>query len=145
MFQVTDILSWLFHKYGSNAVKNSRLCRIHFHSLTFHMIGTVPGTWSNSVVAVTMGTQIAGLQACDRETFHLNDVDLRFPETYSRFTGGLPVRFNSKKPVVSFSHRDLDFSLSPVLVCREPLKTVGLGDAISATGLIHSKFTRWRS
>ena len=92
-----------------------------------------------------MGTQIAGLQACDQDTFHLNDVDLRFSRSYKLYSGAEAVEFDANNPVVTFKHKDIEFSLSPVLVCRNPLKTVGLGDAISSTGLIHSEYKGRRS
>ena len=55
------MLVWLLRTYGVG----SRLTRVHFHSLTFHMMATLPGSpWSNSQVAVSAGTQVAGLQVC---------------------------------------------------------------------------------
>lgn len=36
--------------------------------------------------------------------------------------------------------KGLDFSLAIVGVCKEPKKTVGLGDSISASGLLHHRF-----
>ena len=34
-----------------------------------------------------------------------------------------------------FKTGDISFAVSPVLVCKHPLRTVGLGDAISSIGL----------
>jgi hypothetical protein len=35
-----------------------------------------------------------------------------------------------------------DFALAPVLVCKQPIKTVGLGDSISAAGLASAVWLR---
>ncbi len=51
------------------------------------------------------------------------------------------VAFNTTYPVIEFQRgTNLNFYFTPVLVCKKPIKTVGLGDAISSTGLIYSSF-----
>ncbi len=47
---------------------------------------------------------------------------------------------NISNPVTEFRRGKINFFLSPVLVCKKPLKTVGLGDAISSVGLLYSCF-----
>ena len=42
-------------------------------------------------------------------------------------------------PVTVWGRGNVTFHLSPVLVCKQPLRTVGLGDAISAEGLVYSE------
>ena len=104
------------------------------------MIGIVPGRWGNSQVAVAAGTRNAGLQACDTPTFHLQDVDLQIPLMFPLYTGDVERNFSHSDPVMSFTLASFEFQFSPVLVCKTPLKTVGLGDSISATGLLYSTF-----
>ena len=43
---------------------------------------------------------------------------------------------------VAWQRDNLDYFMSPVYVCRKPLKTVGLGDAISSAGLLNSEFSQ---
>lgn len=50
------------------------------------------------------------------------------------------VRFDPARPVIEFRRSDNKFFFTPVLVCKEPQKTVGLGDAISSIGLVYSVF-----
>ncbi len=38
------------------------------------------------------------------------------------------------------SNDNIKLYICPVLVCKRPLKTVGLGDAISASGLLYNVF-----
>jgi ADP-dependent glucokinase len=47
---------------------------------------------------------------------------------------------NSTNPIIKFERNSIKFYITPVLVCKMPLKTVGLGDAISSTGLFYSLF-----
>ncbi|KAI4825557.1 hypothetical protein KUCAC02_021237, partial [Chaenocephalus aceratus] len=45
-----------------------------------------------------------------------------------------------EQPVTVWRRGNVTFHLTAVLVCRQPLRTVGLGDAISAEGLVYSEF-----
>ena len=137
---VTDTLVWLLNQYHESDDYQTRLTRIHFHSLIFHIIITVPGKWEHSDIAVAAGTRRAGRRACDVNTLVPTDIDLRIPESFPLFTGGEEITFDPSNPVLSFQYDGYDISFSPVLVCRKPLKTVGLGDSISATGLLYSKY-----
>ena len=65
---VSDLLHWLMQTYSSISGTSS-LTRVHLHTLTFHVIAVVEGTWKNSKQAVMAGAKIAGLQACDSTTF----------------------------------------------------------------------------
>jgi ADP-dependent phosphofructokinase/glucokinase len=50
------------------------------------------------------------------------------------------IMLNSTNPIIKFERNSIKFYITPVLVCKMPLKTVGLGDAISSTGLFYSLF-----
>jgi hypothetical protein len=88
--------------------------------------------------------QVAGLQACDHpHALRLPDVDLHFPPQFRPYSGAAAETLDARRPVRRYgtAWRGVALALSPVLVCRKPAKTVGLGDAISATGLIHSQYS----
>ncbi len=87
-------------------------------------------------------------QACDNE-----GVDLLMPESFEVSTGK-NLKLDTVDPVVVISllsslgykiyfllqiweEDNIEFYLAPVLVCRKPVRTVGLGDAISAVGLVY--------
>lgn len=141
----SDLLHWLMQTY-SQANTDSRLSRVHFHSLAFHIIAVVKGgPWSNSRSAVLAGTRVAALQACDLEEFHPAKFELRISLNFSLSYSDprlsqTRVTFSSSEPVVTWERGGVEYHLSPVLVCRNPLKTVGLGDAISSFGLLYSDF-----
>lgn len=141
--KMSDMVLWLLQTYGySKNNPKSRLTRVHFHSLTYHIVGVVPGAWSNSESAVAAGTRLAGRQACDVGNLSPEEVDLRIPENFKLFSGDIDRQFDQENPVLSWDREGLHFVFSPVLVCHEPKKTVGLGDAISATGLMYSQFNK---
>lgn len=137
----TDMILWILKTYGYSLENpDNKLTRVHFHSLTFHIIGTVKGAWHNNKAAVAAGTRTAGQQACDTPTIDPDKVRLRIPRTFRLFTGDKEREFNETNPVTSWELEGYNFEFSPVLVCAEPLKTVGLGDAISSTGLMFSEY-----
>ena len=137
---VTDTLTWLLQTAGySEANRRSRLTRIHFHSLSFHLVATAAGVWLNSVEAVAAGAYAAGRQACDHK-FEPDQLEMRISPKLKFYSGATTRQFDSDAPVSEFTHKGYSFAFSPVLVCLNPEKTVGLGDAISATGLLYSEF-----
>ena len=97
------------------------------------------------MTAVGAAARVAGQRACQVSEIDAERVRLMFPEIYLRSLKDQqlrrePVVFDSNSPVDSWQRNGISFYLSPVLVCRKPLKTVGLGDAISATGLLNSQY-----
>nr|CAB3220257.1 ADP-dependent glucokinase [Phallusia mammillata] len=140
-----DILHWMIEKYGNDG---SRLTRIHFHTLPYHIaVVNDTSSWKNQASSVAAGTRIASTQACD-------DLDGLKPHKMElRVSGDIqlsaqpdvnlkPVTFDPKNPIVSWQRSRAMFHFSPVLVCRKPIKTVGLGDSISAVGLYYSGYER---
>ena len=110
---------------------HSKLSRIHFHSLPFHVIATTASSaWGDQLASLSAGSRQAILQACGNEDLLSVDADI-----------GL-VTVNNKqiiKPVIEIKD-GISFHITPTLVCRKPLQTVGLGDGISASGLLYSKY-----
>lgn len=145
---MADLLDWVLMTFGRNlryGSASSRLTRIHFHCLTYHMIAVLPRTWANNNVAVAAGSRAASRQACDKEDLNAEDVELRTPEYFARSVQQWELRRNLVKhdeanPVTSWRRDNVEYFFSAVLVCRQPKRTVGLGDCISATGLQYSNF-----
>eukprot|EP00118_Oscarella_pearsei_P012684 m.95441 g.95441 ORF g.95441 m.95441 type:complete len:342 (+) comp36851_c0_seq2:644-1669(+) len=143
---VADQVHWLLKQFGvgSSAKPNSRMTRVHFHSLTFHMLSIVKGTWKNSMSAVGAAARIAGSKACNTPSIDPEKVKLKIPSAFLRSVNEVslrrePIVYNPDKPVTGWNRGNVQTFFSPVLVCKKPLKTVGLGDAISATGLQYSE------
>lgn len=165
--KIVDILEWTLTKFGQQKSINptSKLTRIHFHCLIFHIIAEViddgdvkkkKTTWSNTKSSLMSGSKIAAKQACgvefedESENRNLEKLlDFRFLSKDDNFTihinsedgkGSTQLKFNSTHPVIEFTRGCVKFALTPVLMCKNPVKTVGLGDAISANGLLYSNF-----
>lgn len=143
----SDLLHWLMQTYTNLGRKESRLTRVHFHTLSFHIVATLvsPQYWHNSKSAVLAGTRIAALQACDLKHFDPTKFELRIPLNISLSASDdnlsrRVAHITPESPVASWERDGVEYVMTPVLVCKTPLKTVGLGDAISAMGLLHSEF-----
>ncbi|KAG8440245.1 hypothetical protein GDO86_006133 [Hymenochirus boettgeri] len=135
---VSDIIFWIL-KGSEN--KTSALTRVHFHTLAYHILATIDGFWGNQMSAVAAGARIAGAQACANETIDPSRVTLKSPLEFSTSqeqTGGT-ARVSSQEPVAVWSREGVTFHFTPVLVCKHPTRTVGLGDAISSEGLYFSE------
>ncbi|XP_054419924.1 ADP-dependent glucokinase isoform X1 [Pteronotus mesoamericanus] len=138
---VSDILFWILKEHGKSKSRASDLTRIHFHTLAYHILVTVDGYWANQLAAVAAGARVAGTQACATETIDTSQVSLRAPREFltSRSEAGSRIIFNPDEPVVGWHREGVSFHFTPVLVCKDPIRTVGLGDAISAEGLFYSE------
>ena len=146
-----DILNWLFDTYSPLNRNDSRLTRVHFHSLTYHVIVTAKDTldgtaWRNGLNAVMEGSKIASLQACDTNEIKSSLHELQIPKTFCLSNNDAVlhksvIEYHPDNGYVAWlRNNEVEFKMSPVYVCKKPLKTVGLGDAISATGLLNSEF-----
>ncbi|XP_023568394.1 ADP-dependent glucokinase isoform X1 [Octodon degus] len=138
---VSDILFWVLQEHGASTGRASALTRIHFHTLVYHILATVDGHWSNQLAAVAAGARVAGTQACATKSIDTSRVSLRAPREFmtSHSEGGSRVVLNPSKPVAEWHRGGVSFYFTPVLVCKDPVRTVGLGDAISAEGLFYSE------
>ncbi|XP_054581062.1 ADP-dependent glucokinase isoform X3 [Eptesicus fuscus] len=138
---VSDILFWILKEHGKSKSRASDLTRIHFHTLVYHILATVDGHWANQLAAVAAGARVAGTQACATETIDTSRVSLRAPHEFltSHSEAGSRVIFNPDEPVTEWHREGVSFHFTPVLVCKDPVRTVGLGDAISTEGLFYSE------
>lgn len=142
-----DIIADLLYHVLSHFGASGRLSRVHFHTLSFHIIGTKKGVWDSPRAATAWGSLSTSQRAC-KATTHYHEhgsleghATLRFEEKFRLHRGtedselGAERTFNPDQAVISWERGDMEFALVPVLVCTPPEKTVGLGDAISAAGL----------
>ncbi|XP_058501282.1 ADP-dependent glucokinase isoform X1 [Solea solea] len=140
--QVSDILYWVLEQHGRiEPSSEADLTRIHFHTLAYHVLATVDGYWGNQAAAVMAGARVASSQACGLQSVDVSKVELKvqleFPS--SHFEPREKLTLNPAEPVTVWRRGNITFHLTPVLVCKQPLRTVGLGDAISAEGLVYSE------
>ncbi|KAJ8417146.1 hypothetical protein AAFF_G00283730 [Aldrovandia affinis] len=140
--RVSDILLWILEQHGrTDPESEADLTRIHFHTLAYHVLATVDGYWGNQVSAVAAGARVAGSQACGLPSIDITKVALRAPmEFHSSYSEPRESLYlDPAEPVTVYHRGNVTFYLTPVLVCKQPLRTVGLGDAISAEGLLFSE------
>ncbi|KAJ8249259.1 hypothetical protein GJAV_G00232890 [Gymnothorax javanicus] len=140
--RVSDILLWVLEQHGrTDPESEADLTRIHFHTLAYHVLATVDGYWGNQVAAVAAGARVAGSQACGLESIDPSKVTLRAPRDFhsSHSEPRQSFSLDPATPVTVYRRGNVTFYMTPVLVCKQPLRTVGLGDAISAEGLLYSE------
>ncbi|XP_066557861.1 ADP-dependent glucokinase isoform X2 [Amia ocellicauda] len=140
--QVSDILFWILQQHGrTDPESEADLTRIHFHTLAYHILVTVDGFWANQVSAVAAGARVAGSQACGTPSIDVGMVALKAPLKFhtSHSEPRETLTLDPSEPVTVWHRENVSFHLTPVLVCKHALRTVGLGDAISAEGLLYSE------
>jgi ADP-dependent glucokinase len=145
---VAVALKHVFNSLGARGPLS--LTRIHFHYLRYHIVAerkcgtggastgpSVCNEWGSGNLSVAAGSLAATQQACRQRAVVLSDVKLALdPVTFE--AGGRTVHVNPADAVTQWEDGDVVFYLSPVLVCRNPTQTVGLGDTISSTGLVYA-------
>lgn len=144
---IPDLLHWLMVTFSSRSEKSAVLTRVHLHTLSFHIIATVEGgPWTHNKEAVMAGAQIAGLQSCGVDTFNSTLFKVLLPNEFHISATDTKLSKRLLTAVDGWTEWSRDgilYYLSPVLVCKNPSKTVGLGDAITATGLLYSQFVKF--
>ncbi|GCB66603.1 hypothetical protein scyTo_0013595 [Scyliorhinus torazame] len=142
---VSDIIFWLLKEYGRTEMhKDSDLTRVHFHTLTYHILATVDGYWSNQISSVAAGARAAGSQACGTDTIDPTKVILDSPAEFvlsqtDTLLKNKKMTLSPTNPVRVWQRENISFYITPVLICVNPIRTVGLGDTISAEGLLYSE------
>ncbi|XP_019729441.1 ADP-dependent glucokinase [Hippocampus comes] len=141
--QVSDILLWILERHGrSDPSSEADLTRVHFHTLAYHVLATVDGHWANQAAAVMAGARVASSQACGTRAVDPTKVELKVPLSFhsSDSEPRVALTLDPAAPLTAWRRGNVTFHMTPVLVCKQPLRTVGLGDAISAEGLVYSEF-----
>ncbi len=111
--------------------------RLHFHSLGLHVIGVRQGSrWRAENAAVLTGSVATSLRVCNAtELDEKSDMFQVLAEESFDTSDGRRLTFS---PHANWTHDGIAFSACPVLVCRQPVQTVGAGDSISSSALIRS-------
>ncbi|KAM9815820.1 ADP-dependent glucokinase isoform X2 [Syngnathus typhle] len=146
--QVSDILLWILERHGrSDPSSEAELTRVHFHTLAYHVLATVDGYWANQEAAVAAGARVASSQACGTRVVDVAKTELKAPLRFhsSDSEPRVALTLDPTAPVTAWRRGNVTFHMTPVLVCKRPLRTVGLGDAISAEGLVYSEFKSQRT
>ncbi|RCN44609.1 ADP-specific Phosphofructokinase/Glucokinase region [Ancylostoma caninum] len=152
---VVEMLDWLLKTFGRDRMNpNSknfgyRLQRIHFQCLTYQMVVSSGNDWSNLASGLAASSRLAGRMACNLVNQARLETDMLEVRTAPSFILdkklGKMYNFHAHNPIASWMRDQTLFIFTPVLVCKFPMKTVGVDDAISTTGLLYSQFYRFDS
>lgn len=110
-----------------------KLERIHFHSYKFHVLSTrVDGMFGNGTNAAILASLEASKKACNIE--HIRDKDFdKFIVSWNTANNN----YDSRNPLKIWIEDGIEYIFVPVINCKNPYKTVGLGDSISSIGLVN--------
>ncbi|KAJ3429533.1 adp-dependent glucokinase [Anaeramoeba flamelloides] len=125
--------------------QNTKLSRIHFHCLGYHMIGQIKDIWEDAHNAVASGSIKASTQASGytiQEAVAMKNFatrNLEFKKHSWKLNG---INWNNEGVIRDFDVDSYKFFWAPVAPCKIPIKTVGLGDAISISGFMNSNMKK---
>eukprot|EP01155_Anaeramoeba_flamelloides_P001697 Anaeramoba_flamelloidesa1055911_29.p1 GENE.a1055911_29~~a1055911_29.p1 ORF type:complete len:482 (-),score=132.48 a1055911_29:94-1539(-) len=137
---VSQVIYDLFSKF-----ENTKLSRIHFHCLGYHMVGQKPEIWEDSYNAVAAGSLQASIQASGftiKNAIQMENFATEKLEFNERSWKLDQVNWNNDGIIRDFDMQNIKFFWAPVAPCKIPIKTVGLGDAISITGFMNSNMKK---
>uniref|UniRef100_H3GDX2 ADP-dependent glucokinase n=1 Tax=Phytophthora ramorum TaxID=164328 RepID=H3GDX2_PHYRM len=144
----------------------AQLSRIHFHTLQFHIVCQKEGSmWEDPKTALVQSALMSSKVACGKppapgseaadddkpkpmRTSAEMEVDperieilLARQQLLSK-SQGLKVDLDPFSPVVTWQEADFQCHLVPMLACKKPDHTAGLGDNISGTGVAYHRIQK---
>ncbi|CAH0474398.1 unnamed protein product [Peronospora belbahrii] len=153
------------NKNGDKTLALAQLSRIHFHTLQFHIVCQKDGSiWEDPTTALVQSALMSSKVACGKpapasatsdddkpqpmRTSAEMEVD---PERIEILLArqqllskrqGLTVDLDPFSPVVTWQEADFQCHLVPMLACKKPDHTAGLGDNISGTGVSYHRLQK---
>lgn len=147
--EVSAVAAALEYVFKAARAQGSSVSRIHFHSLGYHIVATARSDadgggdasklqqWSHAAASAAQGSVAATYQACNvtgHADLHGDDLKLVVSTRLDVDGTGTDIRQLSKDEAIhQWDTASLRLTFVPVLVCKEPHVTVGLGDAISSS------------
>jgi ADP-dependent glucokinase len=146
----------------------AQLSRIHFHTLQFHIVCQKEGSmWADPTTALVQSALMSSKVACGkppapgsasgdgdddepkpmRSSAEMEvdperiEVLLARQQLLSK-RQGLKVDLDPFSPVVSWQEADFQCHLVPMMACKKPDHTAGLGDNISGTGVAYHRLQK---
>ena len=133
--KITDAMVWILKDVANRQGPHRHLTRIHMHSHRFHAVAIRLGSgWSGAAEGLLHGAFTAATKACRSDAANLFDF------SRPKFSNGtvLP-HYTDRPPVVTWRDGDIRVFVVPTILCKKPVGTVGLGDAISAASLVFTE------
>ncbi|KAI9910555.1 hypothetical protein PsorP6_011037 [Peronosclerospora sorghi] len=146
----------------------AQLSRIHFHTLQFHIVCQKDGgLWEDPTTALIQSALMSSKVACGKPPPPSSSTDaapkdkaqpmrpsaemevdpdrielLLAREQLVSARQGLKVDLDPFSPVVTWHEADFTCHLVPMLACKKPDHTAGLGDNISGTGVAYHRLQK---
>ncbi|CAI5706059.1 unnamed protein product [Peronospora effusa] len=147
-------------KQGTLAL--AQLSRIHFHTLQFHIVCQKKGsTWEDPTTALVQSALMSSKVACGKPAPASDGDEPQLMRTSAEMEvdperieillarqqllskrQGLKVDLDPFSPVVTWQEADFQCHLVPMLACKKPDHTAGLGDNISGTGVSYHRIQK---
>lgn len=145
------------------SVALAQLSRIHFHTLQFHIVCQKVGSkWEDPTTALVQSALMSSKVACGKSPTTTTEEDRPQPMRTSaemevdpdRITTlltrqqllserqDLKVELDPFSPIVTWQEADFQCHLVPMLACKKPDHTAGLGDNISGTGVAYHRIQK---
>lgn len=141
----------------SETLALAQLNRIHFHTLQFHIICQKDDSiWEDPTTALIQSSLMSSKLACGKNNTtpaimrHSADMEVDLDrvevllarELLLSKKQGLTVSIDPESPVVSWREADYQCHMVPMLACKKPDRTAGLGDNISGTGMAYHRILK---
>ncbi|KAG7383448.1 hypothetical protein PHYBOEH_009888 [Phytophthora boehmeriae] len=144
----------------------AQLSRIHFHTLQFHIVCQKEGSmWEDPTTALVQAALMSSKVACGMPPAPGDDSDdddkpkamrtsaemevdpervevLLTREQLLSKRQGLKVELDPFSPVITWQEADFQCHLVPMIACKKPDHTAGLGDNISGTGVAYHRIQK---
>ncbi|RLN46944.1 hypothetical protein BBJ29_006372 [Phytophthora kernoviae] len=144
----------------------AQLSRIHFHTLQFHIVCQKEGSmWEDPTTALVQSALMSSKVACGKPPAPGDDSDdddkpkpmrtsaemevdpsrvevLLTREQLLSKRQDLKVELDPFSPVITWQEADFQCHLVPMIACKKPDHTAGLGDNISGTGVAYHRLQK---
>ena len=151
--QLTSVIDYAarMRRETGNSEALGRLDRIHFHSLEFHILCQRSGSsWADGRDALVQGAMATTKSACGESKrgrkikqmqVKAEDIELLLPRKVPFGLGSVSeFLISPRAPINSWTHDEFECLMVPVMVCKSPDHTAGLGDNISGSGLAYHRY-----
>lgn len=144
-------------KAAAESLALAQLSRIHFHTLQFHIIcQQEDGIWEDPTTALIHSSLMSSKVACGKNNSDPSvlrpslemeiDTDrvelLLARQVLVSKQQSLRVDIDPFSPVITWHEADFKCHLVPMLACKRPDHTAGLGDNISGTGMAYHRLQK---
>ncbi|OQR93268.1 hypothetical protein THRCLA_08478 [Thraustotheca clavata] len=147
--QLAQVIEFAENSKATNAALG-RLSRIHFHTLQFHILCHTD-VWDSATVALMQSALMSSKLACGDHsngprsqdmTIDPSLVEILLPRS-TPLTADIMWDIDPRSPIKTWTKGSFQCHIAPMLACKKPDHTCGLGDNISGTGMAYHHAMNW--